>query len=101
MKKAKAREKNMDGLSYFRHVAIVALDFPTNPKAPAGRGVRNRDGDGIGIARVGNSGAVSRCIGFIFVAGVKSGIRMARRRVPRDVLQLEKVLGLARGRMYD
>lgn len=27
------REKNMDGLSYFKHVAIVALDFPTNPKA--------------------------------------------------------------------
>lgn len=26
------REKNMDGLSYFKHVAIVALDFPTNPE---------------------------------------------------------------------
>lgn len=30
----------MDRLSYFKHVAIVALDFPTNPEARA----RKREG---------------------------------------------------------
>jgi hypothetical protein len=92
MKKAR-REKNMDGLSYFKHVAIVALDFPTNP----GTGEASRiHGGGLkrgriarmgqGSDRVSQSGiraGISRCIGFKFVVGVKSSIRMARRRVSR------------------
>lgn len=34
------RVKNMDGLSYFKHVAIVALDFPTNPGAKESTDIR-------------------------------------------------------------
>lgn len=33
-------EKNMDGLSYFKHVVIVALDFPTNPEAKESADIR-------------------------------------------------------------
>lgn len=44
------REKNMDGLSYFRHVAIVALDFPTNPEAKESADIRGRNG-GEGLDR--------------------------------------------------
>lgn len=72
-------EKNMDGLSYFKHVAIVALDFPTNPEAKKSADIRGMR-EGIGIAKDFRVG-VSRYIGFIFVAEVKSSIRMARRRM--------------------
>ena len=42
-------EKNMDGLSYFKHVAIVALDFSTNPEAKKRADIRGVK-EGIGIA---------------------------------------------------
>lgn len=76
------REKNMDGLSYFRHVAIVALDFPTNPEAKESADIRGGDGgERLDRNREIFGAGVSRCIGFIFVAEVKSSIRMARHRV--------------------
>jgi len=44
------REKNMDGLSYFKHVAIVAFDFPTNSEAKESADVRRGGNWRIGIA---------------------------------------------------
>lgn len=84
------REKDTDGLSYFRHVPIVAFNFSTNPEARKGaRG--GKDAEEIGNREAENFGCVSRCIGLIFVAEVTSGIRMARRRVSRSSSTFEKL----------
>lgn len=83
MKKSK-REKRIliYFLQYFKHVAIVALDFSTNPEAredsdtwsDARDTVRAKKKKGDRDQEIRFD--VSRCIGFIFVAEVKSSIRM-------------------------